>query len=301
MGVVLPDELAWVLDLIGINWPNVDEDEYREMADELRDLASTLNADRDLIARAAEDFLGINQGEAADAFKAHFDKVAGTHMPQVAQALGLFATGLDGAALVITGAKIAAVVQLGILAAEVIAAQAAAPFTFGLSEAGALGATQATRMIVKRLLKEAEQQLLSQLMSLVEGPIFAALDSMAQDLIVQLARNALGVQHGIDLGQTANAGKSGFKDGVQQSVDQVKGYADDPLGAAKDFAENTVTGAVDAHRQEQQEQQQHQQGQEHQQHTQQQPHQEQPQHPQQHQAQPHHQQQHHSTARRGGR
>ncbi|MEU5387097.1 WXG100-like domain-containing protein [Kitasatospora cineracea] len=244
MGVVLPDELAWVLDLIGINWPNVDEDEYREMADELRDLATSLASDGRQIESAAQEFLGITEGAGAEAFQAHWDKVIGTHMPQVGQAIELFATGLDGAALVITGAKIAAVVQLGILAAEVIAAQAAAPFTFGLSEAGALGATQATRVIVRRLLKEAEQQLLSELLSLVEGPVFAALGSIAQDLVVQLARNALGAQQGINWGEAANAGKSGFKDGVQQSVDQVKGYADDPLGAAKQFGENTLMGAA---------------------------------------------------------
>ncbi|MGI5338551.1 hypothetical protein ACQEVS_14680 [Streptomyces sp. CA-181903] len=29
MGVVLPDRPAFVLDLIGVSWPNVDEDDYR--------------------------------------------------------------------------------------------------------------------------------------------------------------------------------------------------------------------------------------------------------------------------------
>ncbi|MFD7642944.1 hypothetical protein ACFV4P_20055 [Kitasatospora sp. NPDC059795] len=244
MGVVLPGELAWVLDLIGVNWPNVDEDEYREMADELRELASSLAEDRDVLSGAVGSLMGMNQGPAAEAFQAKFDKVVGTHLPQVGKALDLFATGLDGAALVITGAKLAAIAQLVIMAAELIAAQAAAPFTFGLSEAGAVGATQATRIIVKRLLKEAEQQLLSQLMSLVEGPVFAALGGMAQDLVVQLTMNAVGAQHGIDLGRTARAGEQGFKDGVQQSVDQVKGYAADPLGSAEQFGQNVVTGAV---------------------------------------------------------
>ncbi|GLW68735.1 hypothetical protein Kpho02_10340 [Kitasatospora phosalacinea] len=244
MGVVLPDELAWVLDLIGINWPNVDEDEYREMADELRDLAQTLTSDTQVISGAVEGFLGVTKGPAADAFQAHWNKVAGTHMPQVGKGLELLATGLDGAAIVITGAKVAAVVQLGILAAEVIAAQAAAPFTFGLSEAGALGATQATRVIVRRLLKEAEQQLMSELVSLVEGPVFAALEGVAENLVIQLAGNALGTQKGIDWNRAADAGKEGFKDGVQQSVDQVKGYAEDPAGAAKQFAQNTVSGAA---------------------------------------------------------
>ncbi|MFJ1757457.1 hypothetical protein [Kitasatospora sp. NPDC088134] len=244
MGVVLPDELAWVLDLIGVNWPNVDEDEYREMADELRELASSLTEDTDALSSAVGGLLGMNQGAAAEAFRAKFDKVVGTHLPQVGKALDLFATGLDGAALVISGAKVAAIAQLVIMATELIAAQAAAPFTFGLSEAGAVGATQVTRVIVKRLLKEAEQQLLSQLMSLVEGPVFAALGSMGQDLVVQLTMNAVGAQHGIDLGRTAQAGESGFKSGVQQSVDQVKGYAADPLGAAEQFGQGVVTGAA---------------------------------------------------------
>ncbi|MFE1321763.1 hypothetical protein [Kitasatospora phosalacinea] len=247
MGVVLPDELAWVLDLIGINWPNVDEDEYRAMADELRELASSLAEDRDALSSAVGGLMEMNRGAAADAFRAQFDKVVGTHLPQVGQALEVFAFGLDGAAVVITGAKIAAIVQLGIMAAELIAAQAAAPFTLGLSELGAVGATQATRIIVKRLLKEAEQQLLSELMSLVEGPVFAALGNMAQDLVVQLAMNAVGAQDGIDLNRTAKAGVDGFKDGVQQSVDQVKGYADDPAGAARQFGQNVVSGAAANH------------------------------------------------------
>ncbi|SDM98469.1 hypothetical protein SAMN04487981_103160 [Streptomyces sp. cf386] len=36
MGYVLPGWLDEILDFIGINWPNVDEDDYREMADAMR-------------------------------------------------------------------------------------------------------------------------------------------------------------------------------------------------------------------------------------------------------------------------
>ncbi len=41
MGYVLPGWLDEILDFIGINWPNVDEDDYREMADAMREFART--------------------------------------------------------------------------------------------------------------------------------------------------------------------------------------------------------------------------------------------------------------------
>ncbi|MFD0563035.1 hypothetical protein ACFQ2M_14075 [Kitasatospora saccharophila] len=161
MGVVLPDELAWVLDLIGVNWPNVDEDEFRDMADSLRTFADQIDDGNADSLRAVQRMISENVGPATDAFAAHWDKISGKHLHNLAEAGRLLATGLDGGAMVIAGAKVAAIAQLVIMATEVIAAQAAAPFTFGLSEAGALGATQATRLIVKRLLKEAEQQIVS--------------------------------------------------------------------------------------------------------------------------------------------
>ncbi|MFI5531908.1 hypothetical protein ACIA8O_25585 [Kitasatospora sp. NPDC051853] len=190
MGVVLPDELAWVLDLIGINWPNVDEDDYREMADALREFASDIDTGVADAHGAVQEMLGSNAGLAVQAFEAHWGKISGTHLHQLAEGGRLVAVCLDGVAVVIEGAKIAAVVQLGILAAEVIAAQAAAPFTFGLSEVGALGATQATRVIVKRLLKEAQQMIVDQLMEMATGAVIEAVAGMAGDLVINLLEDA---------------------------------------------------------------------------------------------------------------
>ncbi|MEU6344923.1 nucleic acid/nucleotide deaminase domain-containing protein [Streptomyces sp. NPDC046977] len=225
MGVVLPDELAWLLDLIGIMWPNVDEDDYREMATALREFADDVDHGGGGLHEAVAGLLGATEGPAVDAFNSHWNKV-GSHLGNLADAGRLGATALDGVALVVEGAKIAAVVQLGILAAEVIAAQAAAPFTLGLSELGAAGATQATRLIVKRLFKEAAQQALDQVIGLATGPVYAALGTMAGDLAIQLGANALGIQHGVDLGRAADAGKGGFEQGVEDSRHQLTGAKD---------------------------------------------------------------------------
>ncbi|WP_306320134.1 MULTISPECIES: hypothetical protein [unclassified Streptomyces] len=223
MGVVLPDEAAWVLDLIGVEWPNVDEDDYRDMADGLRSFGAQVRESKDSSERFVREFLENNEGPATAAFERHWGKVSGTHLERLAEAADLGATALDGAAFAVAGAKVAAIVQLGILAAEIIAAQAAAPFTLGLSEVGALGATQATRLIVRRLLKEAEHLLVEELMAVVMGPVYTALGAMATDLVIQVGANAVGLQDGYSAGKTLHAGSAGLSDGLDSAAGTLTG------------------------------------------------------------------------------
>lgn len=110
-----------------------------------------------------------------------------------------------------------------------VAAQAAAPFTLGLSEVGALAATQATRVIVKRLFKEVCRQVAEQVVSIALTPVEEALGAMVGDLVVQLGANALGVQDGVDVGRAAQAGKDGFKQGVQDAKKSARSAADNPM------------------------------------------------------------------------
>src|SRR5207248_3177207 len=155
---------------------------------------------------------------------------------QLGQGLKLFGTGLDVGAVVIEGMKVAAIVQLVLLAAEIIADQAAAPFTFGASEAAAAAEVVATRQIVKQIFDQAVKAVEQQLIQVVEGPIFNALDSAASELAGQLLGNALGTQHGVDLGKVADAGEQGFNQGAQDAEQQIsnmgKNVVNDPLGSA---------------------------------------------------------------------
>ncbi|MEU5129879.1 YwqJ-related putative deaminase [Streptomyces mobaraensis] len=200
-----------MLDLIGVNWPNVDEDDYREMAKSLRGFATDVDAGRGDSNVALNRLISTNRGEMTEAIEGHVRKLNGKHLHNLAEAGRLLAGGLDAAAVVVAGAKGAAIVQLGILAAEVATAQAAAPFTLGLSELGALGGVAVTRTVVKRILKGAAEAAVQEVMSVVTGPVFAALDSMTTDLVVQVVSDGLGAQDGVDLKQTLQAGKDNLK------------------------------------------------------------------------------------------
>ncbi|WP_260475561.1 hypothetical protein [Streptomyces sp. WAC 06725] len=202
----------------------MDEDDYREMAAAMREFSSDIQDGASHAHDSIEALVSsAGGGKAAEALNAHWSKVNGTHLTKLAHCGELAATALDGVALLIEGAKISAIVQLGILAAEVIAAQAAAPLTLGLSELGALGATQATRMIVKRLFKEVCQQVTEHVVSIALTPVEEALAAMVGDLVIQLGANALGMQKGIDAGHAVDAGKEGFKQGVQGAKEAAGG------------------------------------------------------------------------------
>jgi hypothetical protein len=142
MGVVLPSYLDEALDLIGVSWPNVDEDDYRQMAQAMREFADGVEDGSATVHRAVQQMLGANEGPAVDAMEAHWGKIRGKHLSTLADLGRCSVTALEGVATLIEGAKLAAIVELGILAGEIAAAVAAAPVTLGISTLGGLAGTQ---------------------------------------------------------------------------------------------------------------------------------------------------------------
>ncbi|MFF6843279.1 DUF6531 domain-containing protein [Streptomyces tanashiensis] len=215
MAVTIPGWADTLLDLIGVAWPNVDEDAYREMADALREFAEDLEDDGQLANNHFERLLSSGQGESMDALDEHWSKVKGKHIKDIAGAARTIAGGLDTAAGAIEGMKLAALVQLGYLASEAGIALSLIPVTGGLSALIGAGAMRATQEVIKRLIKECVEEAVGYVVAAMTEPAVAALEGMAADLVVQLGAVAIGLQDGVDLDQTGNAGKQGFKDGVQ--------------------------------------------------------------------------------------
>ncbi|MGP4002870.1 WXG100-like domain-containing protein [Streptomyces sp. 8N706] len=222
MGVVVPGWADEVLDLIGVSWPNVDEDDYREMAVAMREFAGDIDDGAAEAHNAVQCLVSAGGGGAAtEALNAHWGKVKDTHLTNLAESGRLAAAALDGVAMLIEGAKLAAIVQFGILAAEIAATVAAAPFTLGLSTLGGLAATQATRTIVRKIFQEVCQEVASQVVNIAMGPAYEALGSMAGDLVVQLGSNALGTQDGVNLGRTVQAGRESLSQGADAAKGQI--------------------------------------------------------------------------------
>lgn len=61
MAVTVPGRADTLLDLIGVSWPNVDEDAYRDMADSLREFADDLLDDGQLANNHVERLLSASR------------------------------------------------------------------------------------------------------------------------------------------------------------------------------------------------------------------------------------------------
>ncbi|MFE1322655.1 toxin glutamine deamidase domain-containing protein [Kitasatospora phosalacinea] len=244
--MMLPGPLEWVLEMLGFDWPKADEDKLRECAQAWRDFADRVDEVNQQALTAANSIRSANAGDDIDAFGRTFDKFStggDGYLADAAYAARLIATAFDAAAMIVVTCKIAVIAQLAILATEIIAAQGAALFTFGLSEVAALGATQATKMIVRRLLKELRDALVEAVIETIKDPIVSAVQGMISDLIAQTVNQGFDAQNGYDLGRTA---KKGAEEGLKAAANWQNTFTENLRDGLGSRAGSHVRGRMDA-------------------------------------------------------
>lgn len=206
MSIMLPGDLAWVLNLLGFAWPNVDEDQLRAAAADHRRIAGQVEQAASHGNAGTATVSGANEGMAAQAFASRWARVSQPHLGRLAQVYGITADMQDVMADIVEGAKAAVIAQLVALAAEIAAAAAASVVTFGLSDAAGMAATALTRITVQEILDELEHQLVSAVGQVVAGEVFQALSASAANLLAQGVADYVGTGHGLSASQAADAG-----------------------------------------------------------------------------------------------
>ncbi|MFH9211507.1 WXG100-like domain-containing protein [Streptomyces globisporus] len=210
MGYTIPDGVDTMLDVVGVGWPNVDEDAYRDMADGLREFAEDAEDDGVAAHRHIQQLLLSGQSESLTALDTHWSKVQSKHK-DLAKAARLIAGALDRVADLIVARKIAAVGELADLCATVGITLAFAPVTAGLSTLLAGAKIAATRIAFKRILKEMAEAAVAEIMAILTEPAVAAIEDVVADLAIQTALNVAGVQDGVDIDQAVRAGNAGLR------------------------------------------------------------------------------------------
>ncbi|NLU71303.1 type IV secretion protein Rhs [Streptomyces sp. HNM0575] len=233
MGYVLPGWLDEILDFIGINWPNVDEDDYREMADAMREFAEKFEGHGGEAHAAVNRILASSEGYAVDALKEHWGKVKGSHLDKVPEVSRLFATACDVVADIVYGMKVKAEIELGAMAASIGISIGLSVVTGGLSALIGAAETAAMRELIRRIIKEAEEEIVSRLMAEVTEPVTGKLEKMTEDMILDLADDAIHLPPGEgggggDAGGDAGGGGGGHGGGGKGAMNLAS--ADGPSG-----------------------------------------------------------------------
>lgn len=107
MGMMLPDELIWVMEKLGFEWPDVDEDELRRGADIVRVFRDDLEQKLMVMDRKVNgDLAAAMRGQAGPAYVAAWNTNRSQNLDKLLALLGPVPTGMDVAADVVFGLKL---------------------------------------------------------------------------------------------------------------------------------------------------------------------------------------------------
>lgn len=184
MGITIPGELDFALDLLGYEWPNIDEDAVRDAATLIRgleqDLKGTLD---DLETTINTDLVAAFKSKAATSYIEAFVENRTQNMDQMVDLLPGVADGVAIYAEALVALKLKVIAELVITAAQIAAAIASAVFTFGAS----LAAQAAIIAVRKKLIDVATDLIVDELV----GQILVMVLEPMTDTIVGLAEAVL--------------------------------------------------------------------------------------------------------------
>lgn len=113
MGMMLPNELIWILEKLGFEWPDLDEDELRRAGvilstfrDELEDRLQAVDR------KVNGDLAAAMRGQAGPAFVSAWNTNRSQNLQKLLDVLGSVQPGLEIGAGVVTGLKIKVIADI---------------------------------------------------------------------------------------------------------------------------------------------------------------------------------------------
>jgi len=193
LAIMLPDNLIWIMEKIGIDWPDINEDEVHKAANLTRQLRDDLEAlilavDR----RVAIDLADGVRSRGGEAYVSAWNTTRSQNLQQVLDVLDPVAIGIDAAGYVVTGLKTKTIAQITIQVATLIPMLALGPL-------GAAAA--AARMIAMKFAMGVLTDLaVSAVIDAVDEPVINALKDQVPRLVQAVLEAPLVEDTGADLG-----------------------------------------------------------------------------------------------------
>jgi dihydroxyacetone kinase DhaKLM complex PTS-EIIA-like component DhaM len=194
MAMNIPGELAWVLDMLGYEWPELDEDEIRRAAVIVRQFKEDLEGSiEEANKRVNDDVTSALSAQTAGAYTNAWNSNRETHMQRLVDLLDPAADGIDLFADAVVALKVKVIAELTITAAQIAAAAATAIVTLGASAAANAAIIAARKKALDIATDIAVEQLAIQLMELVTEPLTNVAVSIASSMLdAPIVEGALG-------------------------------------------------------------------------------------------------------------
>ncbi|HET8868147.1 MAG TPA: hypothetical protein VFM87_07415 [Agrococcus sp.] len=186
----IPGELVWVLDMLGYDWPPLDEDEMRRAAEIMRTFKDDIEGTVDVAETRVKSGVGAAvKGQASTSFTNAWDTDKSSNIQKLIDALDPVAGGIDIGADAVVALKVKVIAELVITAAQIAAAVASAFFTFGASLAANAAIIALRKKALDVLTNIAVDQLAQQLLPMIiqplQGPMMEGITAMLEAELVE--------------------------------------------------------------------------------------------------------------------
>ena len=241
MAIELPGELVWVMDLLGFNWPEVNEDKVREFADQVRQFATNIDSTHQTATAIIRQMSEHYQADSYQQLVDRWTKMSADHMDELVQVCNASAIVLEVAADAIIAAKLAVITQLGIAAAELAAATAASVATLGIAAAAEVALIEVQKRVINAIIREVEDQIVGMLVAQAVDPLVGVVERALTGLVFR------GVEAAMDgiASSGGGGGGGGFRINPQELLRcaaMLDEHADQVVGHTRSFA--TATSGV---------------------------------------------------------
>ena len=194
MSIELPDEVVWIMDLMGLEWPDIDEDELRAWAGHVREFGQNLAEGHSGLDSTLKGLADAYEGASYDALLSRWNQVSGEHHTVLTNCCDVLATALEVAAVGVVVAKGVVIAQLVITAVEMAAAAAATVATLGIAAAAEAAAIEIGKRIIREVIQEIEDVLIAELVSMAIEPFQAEIEKAVSGLVFKGVDAALGAR-----------------------------------------------------------------------------------------------------------
>lgn len=229
MAIELPGYVVDVFYFLDLPWPNVDEDELRGWASDLRRFGTEFTGHSGRARRVTEDLAASSSSDALHTIASAWQRWDGL-FAALAPAMGIFADALDVAADEVVAQKLIVIEQAIQLVAELAATTVGAFFTFGADEAAAPLEILGTKEIVQGCLRVLENEIIGRVAGYAAG-------ILSDDVSATLTRDLFG---GLNLAGTGDVLRADYETitGASRQVQEVGDEADESSRSTWSSAES---------------------------------------------------------------
>lgn len=191
-----PEPVVKFLNIIGIDWPMINEDKVRELASNVKDFSDGIQQAHQDATSTIQQMSGAYQGRSYETLVERWSEMSSTHMNAMTDTCTVIVDALDAAADFIVAQKGVAIAELIGLAVSFVADQAAAVVTFGLSELAEAGLIKLAETAVDALEQQLEQYVISEVVEAGFKALAPVVQQALDGFVFSAVQDALGVPSG---------------------------------------------------------------------------------------------------------